>query len=127
MKTALTRRQAALVIAGAAALPLLWPASVPLAAADQTDPLPSWNDGRAKRAILEFVRVTTDPANPKYVPPEERLATFDQDGTTWVEHPMYSEVVFALDRVVALAPQHPQWKTTEPFKTVLSGNRAAMA
>ncbi|MGO9062055.1 MAG: HAD family hydrolase [Candidatus Binataceae bacterium] len=93
----------------------------------QTDPLPSWNEGPAKQAILEFVRATTDRAGPSYVPPEDRLAAFDQDGTTWVEHPMYTQVIFALDRVVALAPQHPQWKTTEPFKSVLAGDRAAMA
>ena len=62
-----------------------------------------------------------------YVAPEDRIATFDQDGTLWVEHPIYTQVVFALDRVVALAPEHPEWKTTEPFKTVLSGDKAAMA
>jgi phosphoserine phosphatase len=93
----------------------------------QTDPLPSWNDGPAKHAILAFVRVTTDKASPSFVPPEDRLATFDQDGTTWVEHPMYTQVIFALDRVVALAPLHPEWKTKEPFKSVLAGDKAAMA
>ncbi len=69
------------------------------------DPLPSWNDGPAKQAILDFVKTTTDKANPKFVPPEERIATFDQDGTTWVEQPMYSQVLFAFERVAALAPQ----------------------
>ncbi|MGB8885867.1 MAG: HAD family hydrolase [Candidatus Korobacteraceae bacterium] len=108
-----------------AALLILW--FVTVAAWAQNDPLPSWNDGPAKQAILNFVRVTTDQANPNYVPPEDRFATFDQDGTTWVEHPMYTQVVFAFQRLVALAPQHPEWKTTEPFKTVISGNRAAMA
>lgn len=93
----------------------------------QTDPLPSWNDGPAKQAIMGFVRATTDPASPDFVPPEARLATFDQDGTLWVEHPVYSQVVFALDRVVELAPEHPEWKHQEPFKTVLSGNREAIA
>ena len=107
------------------ALLIVW--LVTLAAWAQNDPLPSWNDGPAKQAILNFVRVTTDQANPNYVPPEDRFATFDQDGTTWVEHPMYTQVVFAFQRLVALAPQHPEWKTTEPFKTVISGNRAAMA
>ncbi len=97
------------------------------AAVQAQDPLPSWNGGPSKQAILDFVHATTDRSNPKYVPPEERLATFDQDGTTWVEHPIYSQVVFALDRVVALAPQHPQWRTTEPFKSVLSHDQAAMA
>src|SRR5438046_7199944 len=65
----------------------------------QIDPLPSWNDGPAKQAILEFVKVTTDQANPKFVPPEARIAAFDQDGTTWVEQPMYAQVVFALHQV----------------------------
>jgi phosphoserine phosphatase len=92
-----------------------------------TDPLPSWNDGVAKQAILEFVRVTTDSSNPKYVAPDQRLATFDQDGTLWVEHPMYAQVAFALERLAVLAPQHPEWKTSEPFKTVLSGDMAALA
>ena len=75
--------------------------------AQQADPLPSWNDGPAKQAILDLVRATTEPGSPDFVAPEERLATFDQDGTLWVEHPIYSQVVFALDRVVALAPEHP--------------------
>ncbi len=91
------------------------------------DPLPSWNDGAAKQAILEFVRVTTNSSNPKYVAPDHRVATFDQDGTVWVEHPTYTQVVFAFERLAALAPQHPEWKTTEPFKTVLSGDMAAVA
>jgi phosphoglycolate phosphatase-like HAD superfamily hydrolase len=98
-----------------------------MAAAPAADPLPSWNAGPAKRAILDFVRVTTDPSNPQYVPPDLRLATFDQDGTLWVEHPIYAQVEFALARVVALAPQHPQWKTTAPFDAILSGNKAAIA
>jgi phosphoglycolate phosphatase-like HAD superfamily hydrolase len=93
----------------------------------QADPLPSWNDGPAKKALLEFVRATTEKGGPKYVPPEQRIATFDQDGTLWVEQPMYTQLRFALDRVVALAPQHPEWKTTEPFKSVLAGDREAMA
>jgi hypothetical protein len=95
--------------------------------AAQSDPLPSWNDGAPKQAILEFVRVTTDRTSPKYVAPKQRIATFDQDGTLWVEHPMYTQLVFALARVAALAPQHPEWKTTEPFKAVLAGDSAAMA
>jgi haloacid dehalogenase-like hydrolase len=93
----------------------------------RNEDLASWADGPAKKAIVEFVRVTTDKSNPKYVAPEDRIATFDQDGTTWVEHPMYTQLVFALDRVVALAPQHPEWKTTAPFSSVLSGDKAAMA
>jgi phosphoserine phosphatase len=95
--------------------------------AQQADPLPSWNDGPAKRVILDLVRATTEPGSPDFVAPEDRLATFDQDGTLWVEHPIYSQVVFALDRVAALAPEHPEWKDKEPFKTVLSGDREAMA
>ena len=97
------------------------------ASAQPADPLPSWNDGPAKQAILDFVRATTEPGSPDFVAPEARLATFDQDGTLWVEHPLYSQVVFALDRVVELAPSHPEWKDKEPFKTVLSGDRAALA
>ena len=85
------------------------------------DPLPSWNDGPAKQAIIKSVTVTTTEGNPDFVPPGARFATFDQDGTIWVEQPMYTQLVFALDRVVALAPQHPEWKTTEPFKSVISG------
>jgi phosphoserine phosphatase len=92
-----------------------------------TDPLPSWNDGPAKQAILDLVRATTELGSPDFVAPEARLATFDQDGTLWVEHPIYSQVVFALDRVAALAPEHPEWRDKEPFKSVLSGNREAMA
>jgi haloacid dehalogenase-like hydrolase len=95
--------------------------------ATTTDPLPSWNEGLTKQAILDFVRVTTQAGNPKFVAPEDRIATFDQDGTLWVEHPMYSQLMFALERVAHLAAEHPEWKTTEPFKAVLTGDRAAMA
>jgi phosphoglycolate phosphatase-like HAD superfamily hydrolase len=93
----------------------------------QTDPLPSWNDGAAKTAINEFVRATTDQSSPKFVPPEQRIATFDQDGTLWVEHPMYTQVLYCLDRVPAVVKQKPKLAKVEPFKTVLSGNREAMA
>ena len=89
--------------------------------------LPSWNDGPAKQAIIAFVQATTtDKTNPKFVPPEERIATFDQDGTLWVEHPMYTFITYALERVPALAKAKPGLKEVEPFKTVLSGNREAM-
>jgi len=91
------------------------------------EPLPSWNDTAPKQAILEFVRATTDQSRPTYVPPEERIAVFDQDGTLWVEHPMYTQVVYALERVPAVVAQQPELKDVEPFKTVLSGNREAMA
>ena len=97
------------------------------ASAAEADPLPSWNDGPAKKAILDFVKTTTDKSNPNFVPPEERIATFDQDGTTWVSHPIYSQVLFAFDRVAALAPQHPEWKTKQPFQAVLTGDKDAMA
>jgi len=93
----------------------------------QNDPLPSWNDGPTKQAILEFVSVTTDTANSKFVPPEERIATFDQDGTLWVEHPMYTQVMYSLDRVPAVVAQKPELKKMEPFKTVLSGDKAAIS
>ncbi len=93
----------------------------------QTDPLPSWNYGPAKQAIIQFVRDTTDQASPNFVPPEARIATFDQDGTLWVEHPMYTQVMCCLDRVPAVVKAKPELKNIEPFKTVLSGNREAIA
>jgi len=93
----------------------------------QTDPLPSWNDGPAKQAIVAFVQATTDQSSPTFVPPEARIATFDQDGTLWVEHPMYSQVIYCLERVPAVVKAKPELATVEPFKTVLSGNREAMA
>jgi phosphoglycolate phosphatase-like HAD superfamily hydrolase len=89
--------------------------------------LPSWNDGAAKQAIMDFVKATTDPSSPNFVPPEARIATFDQDGTLWVEHPMYTQVVYCLDRVPALVKAKPELANVEPFKTVLSGDREAMA
>jgi phosphoglycolate phosphatase-like HAD superfamily hydrolase len=93
----------------------------------QPDPLPSWNDGPSKQAIVDFVQTTTTQGSPKFVPPAERIATFDQDGTLWVEHPMYSFVMYALERVPAVVKAKPELKNVEPFKTVLSGNREAMA
>ena len=89
--------------------------------------MPSWNEGPAKQAIVDFVRTTTDRSSASYVSPEERIAVFDQDGTLWVEHPMYSQVVYCLERVPALAAKKPELRNVEPFKTVLSGNREAMA
>lgn len=91
------------------------------------DPLGSWNDGPAKQAIIDFVRATTDPANPNFVGPEDRIATFDLDGTLWVSHPMYTQVVYAFDRVPAVVKAKPELATVEPFKTVLSGDQAAIA
>ena len=92
----------------------------------QTDPLPSWNDGPAKRAIVAFVQATTDQTSPKFVPPETRIAAFDQDGTLWVEHPMYTQVLYCLERVPVVVKAKPELKNVEPFKTVLSCNREAM-
>lgn len=97
------------------------------AALAQTDPLPSWNDGAAKQAILDFVKATTDPASSELVPEEDRIATFDQDGTLWVEHPVYSILVYALDRVPELVNAKPELAGVEPFKTVLTGDKAAIA
>ena len=96
-------------------------------ASAQTDPLPSWNDGPAKQAIVEFVKATTTEGGPQFVPVAERIATFDQDGTLWVEHPMYSQVLYCLDRVPAVVKAKPALAKVEPFKTVLSGNREAIA
>jgi haloacid dehalogenase-like hydrolase len=94
----------------------------------QTDmPLASWNDGPAKQAILDFMRVTTDSSNASFVNPQERIATFDQDGTLWVEHPMYSQVIFCLDRVPALVKAKPGLAKVEPFKTVMTGDMEAIA
>ena len=111
------------------ALGIMAGAFVPVAAEAQTasGALPSWNDGPAKQAILDFVRVTTDSASPSFVPPPERIATFDQDGTLWVEHPMYSQVIYCLDRVPAVVRARPELAKVPAFKTVLSGNREAMA
>src|SRR5215475_14727412 len=87
--------------------------------AQAVDPLASWNDGPAKQAIVEFVKATTTQGSPQFVPPEERIATFDQDGTLWVEQPMYTQVLYCLDRVGVLAQEKPELKDVEPFKTVL--------
>ena len=92
------------------------------ATAQAADPLPSWNDGPTKTSIINFVKETTEQGGPKFVPPAERIATFDNDGTLWAEKPMYVQLFFALDRVKALAPQHPEWKTREPFASLLKGD-----
>jgi haloacid dehalogenase-like hydrolase len=105
---------------------LLSPLGVTIARG-QEDPLPSWNSGPAKDAILAFVKDTTDKASAKYVQPADRIATFDQDGTLWTEHPLYGQAMFALDRIGQLAPKHPEWKTTMPFKAVLERDNAAMS
>jgi len=91
------------------------------------DALPSWNDGANKTRIVRFVEDVTDPASRNFVPPAERIAVFDNDGTLQTEQPMYFQLAFVFDRARALAPQRPEWKTTEPFKSVLEGNLARVA
>jgi hypothetical protein len=92
------------------------------ATAGAADPLPSWNDTKPKQAIVAFVAAVTEEGGSEYVPPEARIATFDNDGALWVEYPMYTQALFAFDRVKALAPQHPEWKTQQPFKALLEGD-----
>ena len=87
-----------------------------------SDPLPSWNEGKSKQAIVEFVAKVTKEGASEFVPPAERIAAFDNDGTLWAEQPMYFQMLFALDRVKALAPQHPEWKEKEPFAALLRGD-----
>ncbi len=99
-----------------------------LALAESKDPLPSWSDGRTKQSLVEFVQKATTPGSPGFVPPAERIATFDNDGTMWAEKPMYFQLFFALDRVKTLAPQHPEWNDKEPFASLLKGDlKAALA
>ncbi len=100
---------------------------VPGALWAQTDPLPSWNEGIARQSIVTFIQTVTDRNGPQFVPPEQRIATFDNDGTLWAEQPIYVQLAFALDRVRALAPKHPEWKTKQPFKAVLDGDMKAVA
>jgi phosphoglycolate phosphatase-like HAD superfamily hydrolase len=87
-----------------------------------TDPLPAWNDGTAKQALVGFVARVTTQGSPDYVPVPERIATFDNDGTLWAEQPLYSQLLFALDRVKTLAPRHPEWQSREPFASLLKGD-----
>src|SRR5271156_2103179 len=101
-------------------------AFVGLTAARAQDPLPSWNEGAAKKSITDFVEKVTQEGSPDFVPVPERIATFDNDGTLWVEQPLYTQLIFALDRVKALAPQHPGWKTEQPFKAVLENDQQAL-
>ena len=111
----------ALVLGAAASSRLVAPAEA------AGDPLPSWNDGPTKEAILKFVQATTDPSSPNFVKPEDRVAGFDQDGTIWVEQPLYTQVVFCLDHVGAVVKAKPELAGREPFKTVLTGDREAIA
>jgi len=101
--------------------------AAPAAAADSTDLLSSWNDTAAKQAIVAFVDRVTNEGSADFVPAPERIAVFDNDGTLWVEHPMYTQLAFAFDRVKVLAPQHPDWATTQPFQAVLEGDMKAIA
>jgi phosphoglycolate phosphatase-like HAD superfamily hydrolase len=102
-------------------------AGLSVSALAQTDPLPSWNDTAPKKSIVAFVEKVTKENTPDFVPADRRIATFDNDGTLWVEQPMYVQLAFALDRVKELAPKHPEWKTTQPFKGVLDGDMKAIA
>jgi hypothetical protein len=115
-------RRAALALAGLAALA----PALPLRVVAADDPLSSWNEGASKRAILDFVAAVTTEGSPDFVPAPERIAVFDNDGTLWVEQPYYTQLRFALDRVAALAPQHPEWATQEPFASVLKGDLAGV-
>src|SRR6204780_4616333 len=118
----LRRREfTALMLGGAAALSLAGRANA------EDDPLPSWNAGPAKDAIVKFVHATTDSASPDFVPLSERIATFDQDGTLWVEHPIYTQRVYCLDRVPALVKAKPELAKDEPFRTVLTGDLDAIS
>src|SRR5258708_6787429 len=120
MSSRITRR---FVLSLFAALPAI---SGPLlrtsARAQGTDPLPSWNDGGAKQSLLDFVDAVTREGSQGFVPVPERIATFDNDGTLWVEQPMYTQLAFALDRVKALAPLHPEWRERQPFKAALEND-----
>lgn len=106
-------------------LTLLFALACPLLA-QASEPLPSWNDGPAKKNIIEFVQAVTDQTSKDYVQPAERIAVFDNDGTLWSEQPMYFQLLFALDEVKRTAPQHPEWKTTQPFKAVLENDHKAL-
>jgi hypothetical protein len=96
-------------------------------AAQDTDPLPSWNDSTSKKSIVDFVTTVTQEGGTNFVPVSERIATFDNDGTLWAEQPVYVQVAFAFDRVKALSSQHPEWKQQQPFKAVLDGDMKAVA
>jgi len=91
------------------------------------EPLPSWRDGESRQSILEFVKATTDGSSPSFVPPAERVAVFDNDGTLWSEKPLYFQLLFVIDRVKELAPDHPEWLTEQPFKAVLENDHEALA
>jgi hypothetical protein len=125
MSLSYSRRQAVL-LGSVAALVGCSDASLPTTAA-QSDPLPSWADGAAKRSLVDFVTAVTIEGSADFVPVPERIAVFDNDGTLWVEQPIYIQAIFIFDRVKALAPQHPEWAHTQPYKAILDGDRAALA
>jgi phosphoserine phosphatase len=102
-------------------------AALALPALAQEDPLPSWNDGAPKQAILDFVEAVTTEGGDQFLPPEELIAVFDNDGTLWTEQPMYFQGFFMLERLKEMAPEHPEWQTTEPFKSALAGDLKAVA
>lgn len=95
--------------------------------AASAQPLPSWNEGTAKSAIIDFIANATRQGNPGYVKPAERIAVFDNDGTLWTEQPFYFQVAFAFDRIKAMVPQHPEWRTRQPYKALLEGDKKALA
>jgi phosphoserine phosphatase len=101
--------------------------AISCSSAHAADPLPSWNEGAAKTSITDFVARVTTQGGAEFVAPEQRIATFDNDGTLWAEQPFYFQFAFAIDRIKALAPQHPDWKTSEPFKSALAGDMKALA
>src|SRR5215218_1286062 len=116
------------LLLGLALFPVLSPALRPASLLAQTDDsLPSWNDGATKQAITTFVARVTTQGGPDFVPVEQRIAVFDNDGTLWIEQPMYVQLAFALDRVKAMAPLHPEWKDQQPFKAVLEGDMATVS
>jgi phosphoserine phosphatase len=118
--TGMSRRFVLGALVAMPALPALLGSTI--ARADDAAPLPSWNDGPAKRAILDFIKATTDASSKTFVPAEERVATFDQDGTLWVEHPIYTQLVYCLDRVPSVVKEKPALAKVEPFRTVLAGD-----
>jgi len=122
MRPGLSRRRFVMTAAAGAASGL-----VATSASAQADPLPSWNDGPVKQAILDFVKRVTAEGAADFVPVPERIAVFDNDGTLWAEQPIYFQFAFAVDRVKALAPEHPEWKTQEPFKSLLAGDLKGLA
>jgi len=114
-------------LATAAATLLLAACAAPQKAAAPQAVLPSWNEGPSRTAIVEFVRTVTQPGGPDFVAAEDRIAVFDNDGTLWSEQPLYFQMLFALDRVKEMAPQHPEWAKRQPFKAVIEGDKATLA